>query len=541
MRITNQMMINSTMSNIQVNKIQLNRMDSQLSTEKKISKPSDDPIIAIRALRLRASLDQVTQYLGKNIPDASSWLKTTHGALDEANSVLEDLYSYCTQGSTDSYSSSERNTIAESLNKLREAFYSEGDVEYAGRYVFTGYATDKPLTYQSDTDAKDVDYTIQQHFTRDDLSLKKIYTNAYSNDDILNLSVKTNSTTGEIITPNVTEVHRLRTGYSNVESGGFSMTYKNTDIEVSDDGSTATVTTYQLDGDGNIVTDADGNKVVADTQTVSADADGRFSVTTSDGSAMTLGTTTDSNYQPGADEIMFNAATGEILLGDNTYKEIFSSNEFSFTYQKSNFVKGDLNPTMYYDCVDNNTGIAYNKVAEDIEYNINFSQKLKVNTEAKEAFNMYLGRDIDDLITSVQNVLDIESQLEKVKSMMSQDQYSDEASQQKLASIQEGLTKQKELAEEEMTNAFEDGVAQMKDYQQQISLAKADIGNRMTRLDLTQSRLTEQKTNFKALKSENEDIDLEEVVIGYSSAELVYNASLTAASKVVQQTLLDFL
>lgn len=541
MRITNQMMINSTMSNIQVNKIQLNRMDSQLSTEKKISKPSDDPIIAIRALRLRASLDQVTQYLGKNIPDASSWLKTTHGALDEANSVLEDLYSYCTQGSTDSYSSSERNTIAESLNKLREAFYSEGDVEYAGRYVFTGYATDKPLTYQSDTDAKDVDYTIQQHFTRDDLSLKKIYTNAYSNDDILNLSVKTDATTGEIITPNVTEVHRLRTGYSNVESGGFSMTFKNTDIEVSDDGSTATVTTYQLDGDGNIVTDADGNKVVADTQTVSADADGRFSVTASDGSAVTLGTTTDSNYQPGADEIMFNAATGEILLGENTYKEIFSSNEFSFTYQKSNFVKGDLNPTMYYDCIDNNTGIAYNKAAEDIEYNINFSQKLKVNTEAKEAFNMYLGRDIDDLITSVQNVLDIESQLEKVKSMMSQDQYSDEASQKKLASIQEGLTKQKELAEEEMTNAFEDGVAQMKDYQQQISLAKADIGNRMTRLDLTQSRLTEQKTNFKALKSENEDIDLEEVVIGYSSAELVYNASLTAASKVVQQTLLDFL
>lgn len=541
MRITNQMMINSTMSNIQVNKIQLNRMDSQLSTEKKISKPSDDPIIAIRALRLRASLDQVTQYLGKNIPDASSWLKTTQGALDEANSVLEDLYSYCTQGSTDSYSSSERNTIAESLNKLREAFYSEGDVEYAGRYVFTGYATDKPLTYQSDTDAKDVDYTIKQHFTRDDLSVKKIYTNAYSNDDIINLSVKTSAETGEIITPNITEVHRLRTGYSDVESGGFSMTYKNTDIAVSDDGSTATVTTYQLDGDGNVMTDADGNKVVAGTQTVNADADGKFAVTASDGSAVTLGTTTDANSQPGADEIVFNAATGEILLGENTYKEIYSSDSFSFTYQKSNFVKGDLNPTMYYDCVDNNTGIEYNKVAEDIEYNVNFSQKLKVNTEANEAFNMYLGRDIDDLITGVQNVLDIESQLEQIKSMMSQDQYSDDASQEKLAAIQEGLTKQKELAEEEMTNAFEDGVAQMKNYQQEVSLAKADIGNRMTRLELTQSRLTEQKTNFKALKSENEDIDLEEVVIGYSSAELVYNASLTAASKVVQQTLLDFL
>ena len=117
MRITNQMMINSTMSNIQVNKNQLNTLDNQLSTQKKINKPSDDPVIAIRALRLRSSLDQVTQYLDKNIPDASSWLDTTEGALDEAYSILQDLYSYCTQGATDSYSSAERDTIATSLDK----------------------------------------------------------------------------------------------------------------------------------------------------------------------------------------------------------------------------------------------------------------------------------------------------------------------------------------------------------------------------------------------------------------------------------------
>ena len=77
MRITNQMMINSSISNIQVNKNQINTLSTELSTQKKISKPSDDPIIAIRALRLRSSLDEVTQYLGKNIPDASSWLSVT--------------------------------------------------------------------------------------------------------------------------------------------------------------------------------------------------------------------------------------------------------------------------------------------------------------------------------------------------------------------------------------------------------------------------------------------------------------------------------
>ncbi len=504
MRITNRMMINSTMANVQINKRQLNNWDNQLATEKKISKPSDDPIIAIRALRLRASLDQVTQYLGKNIPDATSWLKTTEDALETGYKILEDLYDYCTQGSTDSYSSAERNTIAESLNKLRDAFYAEGNVEYAGRYIFTGFMTDTPLTYQSDEDAADEDFTITQKFSRDDLEMKTVYTDAYSNDDILNLAVKTDPATGDVIMPNVSEVHRLRIGYRDV-------------CEVPDKEDTAK----------------------------------QFSITLNDAAQTVIqvtNVTTDTNYQPGENELAFNPATGEILMGENIYRQVYSADGCSFTYTKDNFIKGDLNPIMYYDCVDNNPAhmlhgekLVYKKENEDIEYNVNFSQKLKVNTEANTAYNIYLGRDIDNLITSVQNVIDIETQIEHVENMMEQEQYQDEASQQKLSSIMEGLTKQKELAEEEMTNTFENGVAQMKGYQQEVSLAKADVGNRRRRLELTQSRLTEQKTNFTALKSENEDIDLEEVVIGYSAAELVYNASLTAASKVVQQTLLDFL
>ena len=41
-----------------------------MTSQKKISRPSDDPVIAIRALRLRSSLSQINQYYEKNIPDA---------------------------------------------------------------------------------------------------------------------------------------------------------------------------------------------------------------------------------------------------------------------------------------------------------------------------------------------------------------------------------------------------------------------------------------------------------------------------------------
>lgn len=500
MRITNQMMVNSSLANIQVNKGQMSTLDTQLSTQKKINKPSEDPIIAIRALRLRSSLDQVTQYLGKNIPDASSWMSVTDDALDESYEIVSDLYKYCTQGATDSYSSSERNTIGESLQKLVDAYYSQGNVDYAGRHVFTGFNTDKTLTYQSDEAAADVDYTITQTFTKDNLSMKTVYTNAYSNKDIINLDVKKDAN-GDVITPNVTDVHRLQLAYKDVNATTFNI--NGTDITLADDTATASVEV--------------------------------------DGVTATVSKTTDSNAVPGDNDIIINSTTGELLLGKNVYEKVYTGSEFTFTYSKDNFVKGDIDPTMYYNCVDNNTGVVYNKEQEDIEYNVNFSQKIKINTEAEEAFNIYLGRNVDDLVTAVQNRIDVENQISQVERMMKEEVYSDSESQKKLASILEGLNKQNDLAKNQMTEAFEKGIGQMQDYQQQISNAKADVGNRQARLELTKSRLTEQKTNFKSLKSENEDVDLEEVVINYSSAELVYNASLTAASKVVRQSLLDFL
>ena len=543
MRITNQMMVNSSLANIQVNKGQMSTLDTQLSTQKKINKPSEDPIIAIRALRLRASLDQVTQYLGKNIPDASSWMSVTHDALDEANSIVMDLNKYCVQGSTDSYSSAERNTLSESLEKLVEAYYSQGDVDYAGRHVFTGYNTDKTLTYQSDAEAADVDYTITQQFTRENISTKTVYTNAYSNEDLINLNVKTDdgTATGTVITPNVEDVHRLQLGYKDVSSEGQTFWYQDKSVEVSADGASATMKTYQLDDKGAIAKDDSGNPIVLTTTEINADTDGKLVVAGFMDDPITFSSTTDTNYIPSDNEIAMNATTGDLLLGKNAYQQIYESNAFSETYSKDNFIKGDIDPTMYYNCVDNNTGVTYNKDQEDIEYNVNFSQKLKVNTEASEAFNMYLGRNVDDLVAAVQNRLDVEKQITQVESMMKEEAYSDDASQEKLTSILEGLNKQNDLAKDQMTKAFEKGITQMQNYQQQLSNSKADVGNRMTRLDLTKSRLTEQKTNFTSLKSQNEDVDLEEVVVNYSSAELVYNASLTAASKVVKQSLLDFL
>ena len=364
-----------------------------------------------------------------------------------------------------------------------------------------------------------MDYTITQKFDREGISEKKVYTNAYTNEDIINLNVKKDAN-GNIITPNVTTVHRVQLAYSEVDEDG---TFKITDAS----GNVATVTKND-DGTANVsVVDSQGNAIA--------------SLDDGSGNPVNITFTSDDNYVPGDDEITINTQLGEVLLGENVYNNTYTNNSFSVQYDKSNFKKGDVNPTMYFDCVDNVTGIVYQKKDEDIEYNVNFTQKLKVNTQASESFNIYLGRNVDDIMAAVQNTIDIENQIKKVESMKNEERYSSTEDQKALDDILEGLNKQNDLAKDQMTKAFEKGIGQMQGYQEQISNAKADVGNRIHRLDLTKSRLTEQKTNFTSLKSENEDIDLEEVVVNYTAAQLVYNAALSAASKVVQQTLLDFI
>ena len=50
MRITNKVMQNNSLRNINNNKVQQDKFNTQLATGKKVDKPSDDPVVAIRSL-----------------------------------------------------------------------------------------------------------------------------------------------------------------------------------------------------------------------------------------------------------------------------------------------------------------------------------------------------------------------------------------------------------------------------------------------------------------------------------------------------------
>ena len=93
MRVTNNMITSNTKSNINANKVLVDKYNTQMTTQKKINKPSDDPVIAIRSLRMQTSLSHIDQYLNNNISDANSWLNVTDTAVGlELLSRLREVY-----------------------------------------------------------------------------------------------------------------------------------------------------------------------------------------------------------------------------------------------------------------------------------------------------------------------------------------------------------------------------------------------------------------------------------------------------------------
>ena len=81
----------------------------------------------------------------------------------------------------------------------------------------------------------------------------------------------------------------------------------------------------------------------------------------------------------------------------------------------------------------------------------------------------------------------------------------------------------------------------MQGHLEAVNFAVTENGTRGQRLELISNRLMSQKTNFETLRSENEDIELTEVAIKLSSAELTYSSALMATGKVLQNNLMNFI
>lgn len=87
-RVTQGMMNNQLLRNISTNLSRINDNQNQLSTGRRINKPSDDPVGISFSLRYRSELSANEQFKS-NADAAVSWLDYTDTTLNQANTVIQ--------------------------------------------------------------------------------------------------------------------------------------------------------------------------------------------------------------------------------------------------------------------------------------------------------------------------------------------------------------------------------------------------------------------------------------------------------------------
>lgn len=675
MRITNRIMQRNNLSNINTNKIYQDKLSNQMSSQKKITRPSDDPVVAIRALRLRSNVTEITQYYSKNIPDAGSWLKVTEDAISNLSQIITNMIARCNKGVNNYLETEDRNIILKEMKSLAESVYSTGDADYAGRYVFTGYRTDTSLSFLA---AKEQEYTITEQLDSSAIdTVTKVDT-----DKLLDINGKNFADAGmDVDEDDITsvEAYRIRlayndcSGYADFDAAktqmddlkkklesygpyfkavGFDMTgldfnnlsqanLDNIKKAVADlkqlveginngtvqppspgGGSTSgpgTGSGGSIDIDIGTILDWDNktNDKLADDKLKELEewgddwtkagvdiedlaspvieftgTDGKTHVwkgfagagtatdktddTVTETGVITLMHSYENPYayaSANEDSIVYVPETGEILLGAKRYEELMGTKdredtpnlneaEIRVTYSKSNWQKGDLRPEHYFYCEaatkdadGNDTTIKYNESYIDpklsaerqiIEYDVGYNQTVRINSTADECFKHGIGREVDDIVNAMQDVLDLEgaqTDIENIIKSLEADSTADpDGSKMEILKKQQAAVKKAlELAKQKEQSLFAGGITELQKYLDDANLCVTDCGTRSSKLELIKNRSQNQKTTYETLKSENEDIDITEVAIELSAAELTYDSALMAAGKVMQNTLLNFI
>ncbi|MFI7585852.1 flagellar hook-associated protein FlgL [Spongisporangium articulatum] len=136
-RVTQTTMTNSTLRGLQASQLRAANLQNELSTNKKLTKPSDDPAALANTMQLRTELAQDNQYLD-TIGDASDRLQAADSALQDTSSLLNRAKALIVNSQNASLDDAGRNAIATELDAIRQSVISNFNATYQGRPVFGG-------------------------------------------------------------------------------------------------------------------------------------------------------------------------------------------------------------------------------------------------------------------------------------------------------------------------------------------------------------------------------------------------------------------
>jgi flagellar hook-associated protein 3 FlgL len=140
MRVTTSMIQRNVLADLNNLSERLARTQGKASSGKEISRPSDDPFGAAKAIGLRQAMAANDQYM-RNIDEAKGWQDATESALDSITSYVNRARDLLNRGATDTADETSRLAIASEIDQIIQGVKESANATYEDRYLFSGTAT----------------------------------------------------------------------------------------------------------------------------------------------------------------------------------------------------------------------------------------------------------------------------------------------------------------------------------------------------------------------------------------------------------------
>jgi len=139
-RVTLETFVNSTLTSVLKSTSNMSKLQEQISTGKKINRPSDDPAGTRNILNLRSDDLRLDQY-ASNIKTATSALNFNESTLNTVADVIQRITELTIQGVSDTAGQETRNINAGEINQLLETILQSANSKRFGSFIFAGTET----------------------------------------------------------------------------------------------------------------------------------------------------------------------------------------------------------------------------------------------------------------------------------------------------------------------------------------------------------------------------------------------------------------
>jgi flagellar hook-associated protein 3 FlgL len=143
MRITNAMLSSRALRDLQANFAGLAKVQEQVSSARRLNRPSDDPAQVRSAVKVRDSLAALAQNL-RNIDTAERTTNAAESALAAAGDAVQRLKELAIQASNDTLSAADRAAIRVEAQQLSEHLVALANSKSGEDYLFSGQKTRTP-------------------------------------------------------------------------------------------------------------------------------------------------------------------------------------------------------------------------------------------------------------------------------------------------------------------------------------------------------------------------------------------------------------